>query len=371
MAEKTLYTPIIKGKENDFKAVGKMPRVLAARAFPLVELLAPDEASALPEACDRFASQLRKYCPHQRVSVDLHAIPPDATGPGDAKLLEFLFAHLKGVGVNFVPVFGFDHEPELWSRVCRIAHQDGRGLTFRLSREDIETPDDTLDELVDRLQSAGLSAEQVNLLIDLGSLNGLNRAEASGLRSQTQDFVDLALTASPFGLLSVVGSSMPKDVTEVPKEGHATVPRIELPLWLELADSLAGISIAFGDYGIVNPNFSVKAPATNANAKIRYTSTREHHIFRGYCLRDGEKYHQYHRLAKRVCDSTVYLGRDFSYGDDYIWRCAQHEASRGNLGTWVEVDMNHHLVFAAAQLVRIEERVAQGTPLNELDAILA
>ncbi len=36
MAMNTLYTPIVKGKENDFKAIGKMPNTLAARTFPLV-----------------------------------------------------------------------------------------------------------------------------------------------------------------------------------------------------------------------------------------------------------------------------------------------------------------------------------------------
>lgn len=371
MAERTLYTPIIKGKANDFKAVGKMPGVLAARALPLVELLSPDDPDEMQQACDRFINQLRKHCPRQRLSVDLHAIPPDALGPGGDKLLEFVFAHLKGVGLNFVPVFGFDHEPELWSHVAEVAHRDNRGLTFRLTREDLEAPDDTRDDLIDRLRSARLDPQQVNLLVDLGSLYGLSRAEVAMIRSQAQDFIDLALTARPFGVVSVVGSSMPKDVTDVPKEGHAAVQRFELPLWLELTDSLAGTSVAFGDYGIVNPNFSVKAPATNANAKIRYTTAREHNIFRGYCLRDGEQYGQYHQLAHRVSNSEIYLGRDFSYGDDYIWRCAQREASCGNLGTWVEVDMNHHLVFAAAQLVRIESRVSQGIPLSEVDAILA
>jgi hypothetical protein len=38
------------------------------------------------------------------------------------------------------------------------------------------------------------------------------------------------------------------------------------------------------------------------------------------------------------------MGRDYSFGDEYIWRCAHYEAGTGNLGTWVEVDTNHHLV---------------------------
>lgn len=370
MALKTLYTPIVKGKANDFKAIGKMPKNLASRAVPLVELLAPDEPSDIEDACIRFGSQLRKYCPKQRVSVDLHAIPPRQKASDGSPLLESLFANLRGIGVDFVPVFGLDHEPELWGRVSRTAREEGRGLTIRVTSDDLLIPDDTRDELVDRLESARLDASGVNLLIDLGSLLGMDKAGLAAMRSRAQDFIDLAMTARDFGLVSLVGSSMPKDVSAVPKKGHAAIARNELPLWLAVADSLSETHIAFGDYGIIHPNFSMKAPATNANAKIRYTSTREHHIFRGYSLREGIGYKQYHELSRRVRAASVYRGRDFSFGDEYVWRCADLEANSGNLGTWVEVDMNHHLVFTAAQLTRIEARVAAGMSMAEVEAIV-
>ena len=366
---KTLYTPIIKGKANDLKAIGRMPQNLALRACPLVELLTPDEPNEIAVACHRFGSQLRKYCPAQRVSVDLHAIPPNLAGPDGAPLLEHVFAYLKGIGISFVPVFGFDHEPELWDRVSCVAHQNGRGLTFRITREDLLFPDDTVDELIDRLDSSELDASQVNLLIDLGTLNGLDGADLAQARSESQDFIDLAMTARMFGLVSVVGSSMPKDVTAIPKEGHAGVARSELPLWLGVAQSLSETHVAFGDYGIVHPNFSAKTLATNANAKVRYTGPREHHIFRGYSLREGIGYKQYHQLSQRVREAPVYLGRDFSYGDDYVWRCAELQGSSGNLGTWVEVDMHHHLVFTATQLARIEARIASVMSMTEVEAI--
>jgi Beta protein len=291
---KTLYTPIVKGKENDFKAIGKMPRVLAARAFPVVELLAPDEPAQFDASYVRFGAQLRKHCPEQRVSVDLHSIAPWQKTADGSLGLEALCGYLKGLGIAFVPVFGFDHEQELWDRIASIARREGRGLTFRLTNEDLVVPDDTLEELLDRLSSAKISASDVNLVVDLASLDGMDKAALGKLRDLTQDFIDLAMTAKDFGLVSVVGSSMPKDVSEVPKEGHAAVPRRELPLWLGVAGSLPELPIAYGDYGIIHPNFSLKAPATNANAKIRYTSNREHHIFRGYSLRQGIKYKQYH-----------------------------------------------------------------------------
>ena len=365
----TLYTPIVKGKENDFKAIGKMPNSLADRMFPLVELLAPDDPSQFDHSYLRFGSQLRKHCPGQRISVDLHSIAPwQRTGDGSWGL-EALCGYLKGLGIEFVPVFGFDHEPELWDRIAKIARREGRGLTFRLTKEDLAVPDDTLHELVDRLASAGIATSQVSLVLDLASLNGMERAAIAKLRGLSQDFIDLAMTAKDFGLVSLVGSSMPKDVSDVPKEGQAAVLRQELPLWLEVASSLPELSVAYGDYGVIHPNFTMKAPATHANAKIRYTGSQAHTIFRGYSLREGLKYSQYRGLSQQVIKSSFYQGRDYSYGDEYLWRCANLAATTGSLGTWVEVDMNHHLVFAAAQQVRIESRVAAGMSMADVDLI--
>ncbi len=369
MNAKTLYTPILKGKANDLKAFGKLPRALAPHVYPLVELLSPGDGESIETACVRFAHQLRKHCPLYPVSVDLHTIAPGhLTGDG-SPALEALCANLRGLGIAFSPVFGFDHEPELWDRVVRIALLEGRGLTLRLKTDDLEEGEELITDLILRLSHAGIAASKTKILIDLGSIGDMDAVALVRLRGLTQDFVDLVLKASDFGLVSVAASSMPRDVSSVSKEGVKSFYRQELPLWLNVAEGLPSQTVAFGDYGIVHPNFTDKIIATNANAKIRYTKGLHHHVFRGYSLREGEKYKQYHGLAKRVVDSSVYLGRDYSFGDDYAWRCATFEASCGNLGTWVEADMNHHLAFVAAQMLQMLPRVTAGVSANELLAL--
>ena len=300
------------------------------------------------------------------MSVDLHSIAPDNKTEDGSLALEALCASLRGQRILFTPVFGFDHEQELWDRIAKIALQQGRGLTFRLKIDDLEAAEDTIAEIIERLRYAEIPATSTKVLIDLESLANLDVASLVRLRGLVQDFIDSALTAADFGLISVVGSSMPKDVGGVTKEGVKAFYRQEMPLWLNLTTGSAPERIAFGDYGIVHPNFSDKIIATNANAKIRYTRGMNHHIFRGYSLKEGMKYKQYHDLARRVVDSSVYLNRDHSFGDDYAWRCAHKEASSGNLGTWVEVDMNHHLVYVAAQIPQILARLTAGISANEL-----
>ncbi len=371
MNAKTLYTPILKGKANDLKALGKLPRSLSAHVHPLVELLSPNEGETVEESCVRFAHQLRKHCALQPVSVDLHSIAPTDTTDDGSPALEALCSSLRGLGIPFTPVFGFDHEPELWERVGKIAARAGRGLTLRLKIDDIEAGEDTIADLIESIRDFGIPAAETNLLIDLEGVGSFDPVALVRLRGVTQDFVDAALSAASFRLISVIGSSMPKDVGEVPKDGCMTYYRNEMPLWLNVASGIRTELIAFGDYGIVHPNFSDKIVATNANAKIRYTKGLRQHIFRGYSLREGKKYRQYHDLAQRVVESPVYIDRDHSYGDDYVWRCANREVGCGNLGTWVEVDMNHHMVYVAAQLPKLVNQVAAGVGASDLLALAA
>lgn len=370
MDQRTLYTPIVKGKENDFRAIGRIPRHLAVRTFPLIELVPPEESDKLEKAYFRFCDNLRRNCGWQRVSVDLHAIAPEQRVQGGGYALEAVCAMLKASGINFVPVFGFDHEPELWERIAQVAREGGRGLTFRVKRDDLLDPDDTLELLLEHLNREGFDSRDVNLIVDLGALYGMETAEVEAWRSRAQDFIDLAVTAKPFALVSLTGSSMPKHVGDVPMHGEMSIPRRELRLWLDVANSLRNVRIAFGDYGVVHPDFSAKMRGKHTNAKIRYTSARSHNIFRGYRLSDGLKYEQFYDLSKRVVDADVFLQPDYSFGDGYLWKCAKRDVSHGHLGTWVEVDLSHHFVFTAMQLDRVEGRIAAGMSMSNFEAIV-
>ncbi len=370
MEIRNLYTPILKGSECDIKALGRIPRFFSDRVLSLVELLPPDEDESLELCCALFADRLRKFCPIQTVSVDLHAIAPNEStksglwGTGSF-VLEEMFGYLRGIGVRFIPVFGFDHEPELWDRIAHVAREGGGGITFRLRIDDLEAGEDTLSLVIDLIDGAGINAEQTNLILDLGSLRELDVAEISRLRDRVQDFADAAFAARSFRVISVVGSSMPKDVSDVPEDHMASIERRELLLWLDAYTSLRGKPLSFGDYGIVHPNFSLKNPATNANAKIRYTRGRHHHIFRGRSLKKFS-YKQYYSLASRVVRSQHFLQSDYSFGDDYVWRCSKEENGTGNLGTWVEVDMNHHMVYVADHLHQMLEKLARGASIPEV-----
>lgn len=364
MSTNIFYTPIVKGKANDLKALGRIAASTAASVSPLVELLAPNHGDDIGRYFVRFASQLKNFCPTLTCSLDMHSIAPGRRTGDDEPALEALCDYLRGIGVHSIPVFGFDHEPELWPRIARLAKSGHNGLTVRLRQDDVEAGDETAEELVNWLRDVKLPASTTKIVIDLGSLTDVDASGTGRLRDRSQDLVERLMSLANFELVSIVASSMPKDVADVPRNGERSFRRREVGLWLDMRDNIA--DLAFGDYGVVHPNFSDKNPATNANAKIRYTSGLDHHIFRGYSLRQHLKYKQYHGLAARVAASSFYQGRTYSYGDDYVWNCAREAVGTGSLGTWVEVDMSHHFAHVTAQIPQMMHRLAGGMKGHEV-----
>ena len=65
-----------------------------------------------------------------------------------------------------------------------------------------------------------------------------------------------------------------------------------------------------------------------------------------------------------MCAESFYRGRGYSAGDQYIFDCANGAGKTGNLGTWVYVDMNHHMTSTAIYLPRVLEQFTRGAPIE-------
>jgi hypothetical protein len=85
------------------------------------------------------------------------------------------------------------------------------------------------------------------------------------------------------------------------------------------------------------------------SASIRYTTPESWLIVKG---RNVNQYgfEQYYDLCKQLIGRPEYVGPEFSWGDEFIWKCAQETAGTGNATTWRKVGVNHHLTLVARQL---------------------
>ena len=147
-------------------------------------------------------------------------------------------------------------------------------------------------------------------------------------------------------------ASFPEDLSEVTSSSLVTIPRREWLLWqaLQRKPTLLPPNLVYGDYAISHPLLrGIDPRIMRMSASVRYTILESWLIVKG---RNVSQYgfEQYYDLCKRLIARPEYFGADFSWGDDFIYKCAQASAGPGNATTWRKVGVNHHITLVARRL---------------------
>ena len=126
---------------------------------------------------------------------------------------------------------------------------------------------------------------------------------------------------------------------------------------------------SYGDYVVAHPKFEEPGPGLNPSASIRYAADGHWVIMRGEGIRndDGPGLSQYPTNATLLCDRPEFRGGDFSSGDRYIEKMAEEIAKNGggrtgNLKTWLQAGINHHLTLTVQQIASLFDSSAGGVP---------
>lgn len=352
------YCPILKGKMNDIKAMSLVGDHLAAAIKPLYELPPFKPTDNPDQVLARFANRLAKNAGIRPCYVDFPLLKPGARTSDGSPALQTAYGQLNAVKVQFDPVYGFDRDESLWPLVIHQALHSG-GMLLRLDMDDVEFAEETIDRIID-LRAQGLDSRMIDVMVDCRYL-GTNAASVTKA-TEVADFVGRLAAAVKTRKTIVAGSSAPKTVTNISKDSSAEITRNELALWAILATGDLPVEIIYGDYGVIHPDFSDLVASPHINGKIRYTAGSSFHIFRGHSLRIEDKYDQYRTLSSAVVDSPIYQGNTYSHGDRHIYDCATGQVGTGNPGTWVLVDQNHHVSYAAQQIRKLSTLVGRGLP---------
>lgn len=352
------YAPVIKGKLNDIKAVSSVSYDWVSKIKPVFELPPFAESESPEEVLGRFAARLAKYYPARPCYVDFPLLKAGATTSNGQSVLATAYAQLNALGINFEPVYGFDRDDSLWNLVIAQGAKSG-GMLLRLSLDDLEFANDTLDQIQD-LTLRGLNTAHMDVLLDCRALGSVASTVASA--ELVSVFLDNLATSFRVRKAIVAGSSALKTVAQIEKNSCGVILRNELSLWANVRVRNLPLEAIYGDYGVIHPDFTDLTPSQHINGKIRYTHGKNFHIFRGHSLAQDDRYEQYRQLSHKVMHSGVFQGNAFSRGDRYIYDCATGSASTGNAGTWVMNDLNHHFTYAVQQMRRLEALVYRGYP---------
>lgn len=350
------YCPVVKGKINDIKAVAGVQMSVASSMTPLYELAPFKQDENVDNVLARFAMRLSKHVTHGQNYIDFPMLKPNSQTADGIATLEAAFAHLNNLRVGFKPTYGFGRDEEQWGLILSQAKKSN-GMLLRLERDDLDFSHETLERIMD-LRSHGVDLSTVDLFFDARYLSSY--VDAQSVAEQIIDFLTILDNNLSVGAVIVSGSTAPKTVTSIEKDGYDAITRHELTLWANVALRFPHLSIVYSDYGVIHPDFSDLVMSSHINGKIRYTEGTKIHVFRGHSLRQEDKYEQYRVLSAKVVASRMYQGRNFSSGDKYIADCASGIGGTGSPGTWVLADQNHHFTYAARQIVQLGAMVATG-----------
>lgn len=248
------------------------------------------------------------------------------------------------------PVLILNMDSTYESCIIKLAQKSNK-LCIRLEDSDFDR-DGYDQDLFTLVNNAGLSPAQVDIIIDLGRIptNGLTPFLV-GLKNIISFFPQV----SQWKTFTVAATAFPESMSNFKPLTASQTPRAEWHLWRKLLEAGLERQPAFGDFGIAVPEpFEMDPRMMRLGAKIKYTLDRDWLIVKGIGISRGG-YKQLHRLAAHIANSKEFYGQDFSWGDDYIYKCAKGECSPGNQATWVSVGMNHHFAVVTDQLAKLAD----------------
>lgn len=349
------YVPVLKGKLGEFGALRNMRQDEKCLVTPLVEIppIPWDHENDQPaKSVDMHLSKIdrllaKSWGVHHPLFLDFLWIGEKERMSDGTHPMENLFARTRNGGLKVIPVTALVRGDDYQDACRRIAARDHRGVCLRIQSEDFELPD-LESEVAEILKRVGLSVGEVDLLLDLGSLD-------SGVNPQTVKDVVSRIRSLPYlnkwRSFAISATGFPVDLMGLLPLNISPVSRSEWRLWRSIIKtSTVPRMPVFGDYAIAHPQPPEVDPRImRASASIRYTTDDDWLILKGQNLRDYG-YDQFHDVSDTLVNSGEYSGPEFSWGDWFIGECAGRRSSSGNLTTWRAVGTSHHISFVLRQV---------------------
>ena len=356
------YIPCLRWKLGEYQAVSKLSPSTRDSILPILEVseFGSDieydfEANKRPQTLDKhlsmFTTRVKSKWGTSECFLDMRYIPHSQALEDGRSPTDFVFDDLKAKNVHFIPVIRFQEDQFYEATLHNFVNGERRGFCLRVNLDEFGE-DDFETNAEELLQRYRLVFSECDLILDLGAINFEPIDIFSNLLTNMMKSKPELRRWMNFGL---IGTSFPQTLSGL-QRGISFLPRNEWVLYKSLIKGLQkeGVRVPiFGDYVINNPKLQkIDMRIVKPKANIRYSIADKWLIARGDNVRDY-KFFQFQQLCQSIIETQHYCGQPYSYGDDYIFRCAQGIAKTGSLSTWREVGTNHHIEMVVRDLAKL------------------
>lgn len=347
------YTPVLKWKQGEQKAIEELDLSVKQDLTPLIEIPPVDwdfENEVPKKTIDEHLSKVGESLERSwgledyPLFVDLNYIEATDRLQNGQHPLNFVLQEARTRNLKVIPVTNTSRDQAYQNEIKSANSLDRNGICFRLKDDEFSDLQANIDGL---LTTLNVTPAEVDLILDYEYVNP---------NDQTRTFLFLTsiINTLPYihqwRNLVLIGTSFPSDLSAVGSNSIETIERTERLIWKKLHTSSISRFPSFGDYGISNPApFEADPRFINMSANIRYTAADKYIIFKGRMIkRFGGA--QYYQLASQVVLHPEYSGSGFSAGDLYIQEVANQNDGPGNATSWRKSGTNHHLTYVVNEL---------------------
>lgn len=339
------YVPIIKAHEGEMAALSELDEHVADKLTPMLVFSSPEDIAKaltkgeLAEFLNVITKPTNGLWPFKHpVFVDLLCM--DLTVLDDINCVEYIFGELENQGIQAIPVITFSCSEEFKNQIGKVCKKFERGVCIRIVDQDygVVSIQNLITEI---LHTVGCPKEETDIILDYKTVH-------SSLQYAIFASALYRLSALPhlmqWRTITIAGVSFPTYLKEK-RDILNHIPRVEWSIWKDILKTPVKRIPAFGDYDTFHPVRPDADPLhTKDNPSLRYTIDNAWLILNE---KDIAKLtpKEFQEICKELIESGNFCGKDFSWGDDFIYKAAHGKVSVDRTALWSKACTNHHITF--------------------------
>jgi hypothetical protein len=346
----TLYVPILKWKQGEQGAIKEMSSEEKTHLLPLIEILPPSTRKETTDQDHMNKSILAITNSWGNNPFFLDVMSWYHTVDSDVHPYEVVLNSLRGTTLFPIFVASLVLDQNECKILKKLLKKDSE-IALRLT-VDVLVSNNLEKQINLFLKNVKKTPDLTHLILDLQFITPQQRLL---LPREIITIMNELPYAQDWKSITLAGTSFPDNLGGLKKNTLTQIPRVAWSVWRILTQQTDGYQINFADYGVsgVRPPIEYEA-FMGRSANIRFTSTNHWLVFKGESLLGKKGFSQYRDLSKELISNEAYLGKDFSWGDLFIFKCATEEDSQtGNQTTWRKVGTSHHIAFVLQQLANL------------------
>lgn len=351
------YLPVLKWRQGEYQALLRLDKSIKKLLYPLF-VIPPveydfEEQKPKKTAEEHVEKLARRYWDKWGALPCLLDIDPslhlDSVKDGRT-IPEFIFDEISSIGGHFSPVIHLDYDVSYIRAVKKTYCDRSYGIGIRVSLDELADPS-SYNKIEQLLIQIGCNSHEVDLIVDFRK--GANYKPTEDVVCMTSTLLGVIPKIATYRSIYVIGTSLELEMVKKP---GAEQERDDWAFYKQLHSALKADfpNLGFGDYTVETPDFtSLDMRMMKPAAKLVYSYEDKWLVYKGGSFRDNPS------QMKTLCNSLIssphnyFYGKNFSPGDKKISDCSTGACGTGNLSTWKEASISHHLTLVVSQIANL------------------